>query len=68
MEALFAIKTVDKKEFKEAKFEEKKADYKAFVQKEEPKTGMFAAKLKTALTESKTEQAKKKTTKRRRKR
>lgn len=68
MEALFAIKTVDKKEFTETKSEEKKADYKAFVQKEEPKTGMFAAKLKTALTKSKKEQAEKKATKRRRKR
>jgi len=72
MEALFAIKTVDKKEIIEDKIEEttekKKIDYKTFVQKEEPTTGIFAAKLKTALTDSKKEKEKNKSHKRRRRR
>ncbi len=71
MEALFAIKTVDKKEPAEAKAKEKppkekKVDYKDFVKKEEPKFGIFASKLKTALDVSK--QTKKKPTKKKRRR
>ncbi|MFC2157827.1 hypothetical protein ACFLT9_08325, partial [Acidobacteriota bacterium] len=79
LEALFAIKSGAQQDIIEPKAEEpeekkekdgkkEKEEYKEFVKEEEPPSGIFASKLKSALTESKIEMQEKKKAKKRRRR